>query len=384
MADEPAKSDIDFDELDKAVASLMGKVGGETVDGDSEVKTLSINPTLQPGQEPQYDKLNKTAEKIGDTATAEPEETAALLDGPNNSQQPGDRGALEERVVSIDQPAVSPSPTPEPPIVPNPVSTPSPVLNTPAPVSPPMPTPPAAPAARPSGGRFMDMVHPAADMRTVSPSNLDVPPARQAATPVAVAPLSQPSGLQPSAASSQVAGDPIATPFLPDAKVEKRPLGSSAVDRNVLTPVLDDVNDHEQIGRSTDTLPINSEARGGVPNADNQRPLNPLEFDNVTETDQALAKLELTEVKHEEAPRTLESVESGDTEVLKDKKPTYQEVQANTAGGGAIYDVNNYHQPLAHPKKQKSGWGIVIVIFVIILLAAALGAAAYFILGVGV
>ncbi len=46
--------DIDFDELDKAVNSLMGGVKGKP-DG-SESKTLTIAPTLKEGEQPAYDK----------------------------------------------------------------------------------------------------------------------------------------------------------------------------------------------------------------------------------------------------------------------------------------------------------------------------------------
>jgi hypothetical protein len=46
---------------------------------------------------------------------------------------------------------------------------------------------------------------------------------------------------------------------------------------------------------------------------------------------------------------------------------------------GAIYDVNDYHKPVAHPAKAKSGWLWIVIIIVIIVVCGA-GAAAFYLL----
>ncbi len=82
------------------------------------------------------------------------------------------------------------------------------------------------------------------------------------------------------------------------------------------------------------------------------------------------------------------AVESGDTEKLNPGSAKSGEmkesVDEKSAATGDIYNVKGDHQALGHPVKQKSGWGIVLVIVLIIILCAGLGAAAYFILGIGV
>ena len=55
-----------------------------------------------------------------------------------------------------------------------------------------------------------------------------------------------------------------------------------------------------------------------------------------------------------------------------------EEPSTGDAKNGAIYDTDTYHhQPLAHPKKKKSGWMWVIWIILILIIGAAAGAALY-------
>jgi len=367
MPDEPKKADIDFDELDKAVASLMGKVGNETIEGEGEkTKTFVINSTLKPDEAPQYGELEKTAKKIGDetlmtasnmVVTEDPSKLPDRMDLPYTVEE-----SPTESAVSADQEASTPQ---EPPAQTEPEAAPTPVS---VPLQPPMPAPVTAPIApRPNSGRFMDMVHPRGDMKVPvasTPSRVGamlqpLSTAESLAAPQPVIKTSQP----PAVTTPLSDATPIATPFLPDAKVEKRPLGGGA-------PVASD--EAESV---VETVAINSEDNATRDDAvDAQRPLDPEYFEKESSTEQALAQIEKTEAGIEQAP-TIEKVESGDTGKLKASQP---------ADGNAIYDVKNYHQPLAHPKKQKSGWGVVVIIVIIVVLAAALGAAAYFILGLGV
>lgn len=384
MADEPQKNDIDFDELDKAVASLMGKVGNETLEDDERTKTLAINSTLKPDQAPKYDELEKTAEKIGDETLVMDSEVSL----------PDDLSKLPNR-MNLPAAELAPAQTPvsDPVAVPTPEVAPQPVV---VPDSAPAPKAPVVP--RPNSGRFMDMVHPKADMRTTSPPPNLIVPSRAPVTPKPAPVSEQPETTTADEAPVNPLMDTplVATPFLPDAKVEKRPLGGSiptiapltpaneilsAVEKSTVTPE----PESEEEEAIVETTSINSEdSKKSNDNGDSQRALNPGDFEKESSTEQALAQIEITEEKAEEPPETIEKVESGDTENLKSGKMTYQEAQKEAAPeSAAIYDVKNYHQPLAHPKKQKSGWGIVLIIVIIIVLAAALGAAAYFMLGLG-
>lgn len=123
----------------------------------------------------------------------------------------------------IDTPAVRPegpqrtAPQPEPRdvVVPRPVQT-------------------AAPAMRRNGGRFMDVVHPSSDMRTRSNEPVNIQPLApeksagpvESAAPATPAPPNSP--LTAELEFEETWQAPLDSPFLPDAQVQKRPLGTSA------------------------------------------------------------------------------------------------------------------------------------------------------------
>ncbi|MFZ1360765.1 MAG: hypothetical protein WAS27_01910, partial [Candidatus Saccharimonadales bacterium] len=69
--------DIDFDELDKAVNSLMGGVKDES-DGPT-AKTLSISTTLKEYEEPAYNKIQLAAERIGNEALVTDDESTRAI-----------------------------------------------------------------------------------------------------------------------------------------------------------------------------------------------------------------------------------------------------------------------------------------------------------------
>jgi len=346
MSDEPAagKSDIDFDELDKAVNSLMGKVGDETLEDSEKTKILDINTTLKADEKPHYDTLGKAAESIGDETLVTDSEVELVED---LSKLP------DEMQLPVNQ---------------------EPKTETPAPEA----VKPAAPAVkRPSSGRFMDMVHPNADMKTAAPhANLAVPSRGSTSVVAAVSPP------EVKTVEAAVPDAPL-TPFLADAKVEKRPLGGSvpAAEPDAADKSLDDEKDEP-----VETGSINSENENADDGSgDEQRALNAGDFEKQTATEEELTKIEATEASAEEQ-QTIEKVESGDTEHLKNPhKPSYEEkVEKEKAPEGAIYDTKNYHQPINHPPKQKSGWGTVLIIIVIIILAVAIAGGAYLYFGLGV
>ena len=258
-------------------------------------------------------------------------------------------------------------------------------------------TPVVAPAARRSSGRFMDVVHPSSDMRT-----------RQ--SPAIVAPLEAPSTDQttpsPSVASDVTTSTtppteadgvdwqaPLESPFLPDAKVEKRPLGDSKPTGEIVPPSVSDKNDSSDVSEpDTHTMPDpldfmvdqqHDEATEEVPAATpaeapketalpldlsaelNESPADESNADDLHAASEAPA--EPAELPME-AGETKEKVESPDqTEshiaALEEQPigPTsitqqYQEQPSSTQASGAIYDTEAYHQPLAHPEKKRSSW----------------------------
>jgi hypothetical protein len=333
-------SDIDFDELDKAVNNLMGSVNPK--DKEPEPNTVNINSTLDPNEKPSFDKLNDATKEISGSPAETPDTGAAPVEAPK----------------------LSPAP--------------------------PMPRP------RQNPGRFMDVVHPFGDMRSTT--------AGVSAAPTAtVRPLSGERLETNQHASGNDATEPDPqTPFLPDAnaKVSKRPLGAaswpfgrSSEDMDALRQ--EEVETNELQPKPNETVAINSE---GEPERNKEElgldelPPDPTHIDTEpTDEDVKLQSIETMEVEgipgEDESKALIQKVESGDTENLrsdddKDEKK-HKKPEEHEAASGAIYDVKNYHQPLAYPPKQKSGWGTVIIILSIIVICVAIGAAVFFVMSGG-
>jgi hypothetical protein len=394
--------DIDFDELDKAVNSLMGRVPKDEDDAP-EQKTLSISDTLKPGEKPAYAKLEAVAKTIGNEATGVGEYKTNVEE-------------LKMNDLSRAMPVLAPAPDPVKTDVPQRES-----------------------VKRPNTGRFMDVVHPSSDMKSSTSTPGLVVPEREATVFSEAAPVQQPtegsvastptsetnlevaSTLEPesvpqSELSPVVSPEPEATaaldaqpapltPFLPDAKVEKRPLGEPIVPKQVeALPELTPLGEVEAADATAvdELTPADKDALEAAKNAfdtsevtevekanDEQKPANPQDFTAVsTPEDQKLGAIE-SEAVAETLPLTEESVrkvESGDTGnvISRGSIPQQYEEKSkdenSTDEKGGIYDVQDYHQPLAHPAKQKSGWGTVIIILVVILICVIAAGAAYYFL----
>lgn len=342
-------SDIDFDELDKAVSSLMGGVGTDKADDAPKQKTLTISGTLEPGEDPAYTKLDEVARSIGnETLTTDDERT---VDVDESSQEAASQSTRE----SVSRPTQPSSPVQAS------------VAAPPAAAEPPVVALPPSPAVqRPATGRFMDVVHPSSAMRGAAALDT-TPPIRTSSPQVATT------------GTAQIASDVPLTPFLPDAKVEKRPLGGTGAVPSPFDDGPTDAAPQAPEPKVEETTSINSEPLQNQTKDDLQPVLDASTYEQEDTAESAeIAAVESTEVTPETSASksgSIASVESGDTEHLKNPQANHQ---------GAIYDVENQPQALAHPTKQKSGWGTVIMIVIIIIIAAAVGAAAYFILGLGV
>lgn len=134
------------------------------------------------------------------------------------------------------EPAVSASSEPAPESAPS-LTAPAPVSPEPAATIAPSDPAPAAPPAtdivpaqpKPSG-RFMDVVHPSSDMRTppqsVSREGKELTPSSSVQPPVEPVVSPTPPSEQELTPEPSIDEAPLASPFLPDAQVEKRPLGA--------------------------------------------------------------------------------------------------------------------------------------------------------------
>ena len=297
----------------------------------------------------------------------------------------------------------------------------------------PIPTPSKAqsPMIKSGKGQFMDVIRTSSNMKvgTSAPlpsvsnpaptqSVVDANPSqnyiKESSEPV-VQPQSE-SKVEPAEQSSF-------SPFLPNAQVEKRPLGSSMVPTGPAPVPFDEQKNAEspkeavqpesfdqdtQISldtasssdggdsdnsKSPATLEINSDDKPVVNESiDSQRELNATVFnDKPNPQDVELAKLESHEVEElvgqmRDKPQDelVRTVESGDTEKLKRGRPKKTDNNKNDKSSKKPQGIYDDHQGLSHPTKQKSGWWIVIAIILVIIVFASLGVAAFFILGPGI
>jgi len=277
----------------------------------------------------------------------------------------------------------------------------------------PEPTPgPAAPslAVRRRSGRFMDVVHPSSDMR--SSSNGSSVPARpvveESRSDVAeveeptAEPVPAPSAFQwpdpldlveskeeteevietPEEEASvedttDDASQPLESPFLMGAKVEKRPLGGTppldyngpfgqpvdaSVEENSSTELIEDESDDSDIEK------LEAELTGEV-----EEKAEEVETTEPTPVEETTERVE--ESKTEEVAATPVQQTEGPTSITQQyKEQSSEEAQPS----GAIYDTEAYHQPLAHPVKKKSGILVVVWILALILVGGGIGAAVYF------
>ena len=361
--------DLDFDELDKAVNSLMAGVPKTPMPSNDTEKTVTIS--------------------------------------------------------SNDQPAAS-APVPSPPPV---VDTPVPPMTKPsAPSSPPRTS--TVPAARRSG-RFMDVVRPAAPVKKqdtpakVSRQGLSLEPVSPSVEPSSVSPTepidssstspvapgtSQSSGdwpdpldvagfsketsegvtpkeptnsvPEPAVSEEESVESPLTSPFLPDTKVEKRPLGANAIANAGITEPSDATVEQPPREDPDDQLPATLEDTKSILPAELHSDLIAIESDTtspeVSESDSSVGEKK-PEPWKAPADQKEDSSESSKPSIPISIPQQYKE-EASTGEkeSGAIYDTDSYHKPLAHPAKQKSGWMWVVWILLILVIGAGGGAALYF------
>lgn len=365
-------TDIDFDELDKAVSSLMN----------------------QHNQNNQSD--DQSAPGVSDSQ-------------PQTSTQPNVNQDIQPKAPSL--------------------------ATEPASVSQPEPKPTQTIVKRPSG-RFMDVVHPSSDMRSganqqVAPS---AKPSRQAATlqPIAAndslaveaAPEVSVSQSADSADTSEVnsgfsgadmdsfepkndiiddvvddSQKPMQSPFLTEVEVDKRPLGGASLvgdetqpEAEVSEPVVDDF-------AALDPLAGWQPPEEPTSEVDQTPETQPLETENTPQSEveevQPLAPELAADVVALESDVAMAAKENEST---GQSQPTNTDVQPAVQGRGdipqqyspedtdgpepsAIFDAAAEEpQSLQHPEKKKSGWMVVVWVLLLIIIGAGLGVAAWYFL----
>lgn len=328
--------DIDFDELDKAVNSLMAS----TAPASQSAPAVEPTPAAPDATGPALAVPTQTVALPADAASSVPvtvasrppapavRRTGRFMDMVNTPSEPKPRPAAapSREGLSISPRTEQPAPQPS--------------------VQADMPATPEATTAAPVTTDTM-------------PDPLDV---MMQQAPQGDAPGVQDSEPADSAPAPQT---PLASesPFITDAKVEKRPLNSdSVVDSEPapmdLSAVLNDTPDDAPADKAEET-----------PRTADEPPASP----QVPELDNELVAIESGAT----IPATESAGDAAAPAVPLGATSIPQQYAAQPSSGdqshAAIYDASQYPDPIKHPAKSKSGW--LWVLWVILLLGIGAGGA---------
>jgi len=257
-------------------------------------------------------------------------------------------------------------------------------------------TPRAVPAARRSSGRFMDVVHPSSDMRTrTSPAVVEpkpslntektsfVPPVIKAEEDASQEPIDEVEEAFKQAEDGTVGewSKPLETPFLADAKVEKRPLGGVGPEPSLV--LLEAPEEELLLEEKTLPDPIDFAAHVAALKSETEDTGEPIpntveEPEAEEQTVKQMDELQEPEASTQPVMEVVKSEDKAEEPVGPASIPQqYNEQPAKQQESGAIFDTENYHQPLAPVAKKHSGVWTVIWILLLVILGAGAGVAFY-------
>lgn len=366
--------EFDFDELDKAVSSLMNKNQKNTNDQPSSDTSTDQPVSIDTPAATTPSETNDSP--ASDTATSEQPSTEVS----SVTEAPVDSSSQETSSLDSEDDQTADSPDEKSEDI----------------------SDSAARSVPHRAGNFMDVKHDSSNMRTSSPATgrhgITIQPMGSSAKADKSDETSK-SKTDDSPDETVKTGDSEApdmsvSPFLTDAKVEKRPLGRPG------SALKADKSDDEESKADTPDADIPDEVETPAPTSADEPAELPEELqpdlvsiesdidttatEDTEDTKSRADKKPKVDIAGELEPET--EHEAG-SDSIEDAKPTgpvsipqqYKESPSSQPqDSGTIYDTENYHQPITHPAKKSSGWTIVIWIVLIIILGCALGAAAYF------
>ena len=246
-----------------------------------------------------------------------------------------------------------------------------------------------APAARRTSGRFMDVVHPSSDMRTRSAPAFVTPSKAQDEQPSLEVSEDQPINEGPK---------PLESPFLSDAKVEKRPLGGVGPEPSSQAQSEPEPEESKKPEESEETEPqtlleapeeellleanypdpIDFAAQSSALDSENEDTGAPFKVEDEA-TEQTIEQLDELETSVESEDKATAPVAEASNQPTGPTSITqqYTEQEVKSQESGAIFDTENYHQPLTAAPKKHSGVWTVIWILLLVILGAGAGVAFY-------
>lgn len=184
---------------------------------------------------------------------------------------------------------------------------------------------------------------------------------------------------------------PLDTPFVGDLAVEKRPLGAfsigssaedstpSATDEEIETPSAEVAEETEPVVTLEETAesPVDEQAVAVEAPEETTPPVEtPQESDSSTEEKSSLPE----ELESDIIAIESRAIESPAPAVGIGSIPQQYKESTTTKSTETtpVFDTAEYHQPLKHVEKKKSGWLRVVVIILLIALGIGAGAAIYY------
>jgi len=166
--------------------------------------------------------------------------------------------------------------------------------------------------------------------------------------------------------------NPPETPFIPGTKVEKRPLGAFSDDK-------EEEKSDEPTQKDETEKPEETSASGELSSDDLEEKLVQIESDDTSKPEDS----KKVTTPEKTTPRTSDPtpIPAAEHQAPIEATSINQQYQEKPSTGektsGAIYDTEAYHKALAHPPKKKSGWMWVVWILLIIALGAVCGILLY-------
>lgn len=392
--------DIDFDELDRAVGSVLGS--DAAVQNDSQADVPAVATVAKPDPRPSS-LTDSDVASLPDTAP-----TTTVQTTPTATVSPAISPARKRgQFLDMVHPSADMTKTPKMPLSPRKTVTPlnsAVVADTPKPRSADEATDTSlvettAPDTDITTDHVPDVDENTTDNNTEAwPDPLDF--AKESAEAAAVSQETQPSTASPdNEPINEQASEPAQTPFVADAKVDKRPLGAFATQEDETTSQ----TPTELTPASEDTPEFNPEVNSveatGVPQAvDEATGLTgetPKDEDLSTE-----GHAEVLETQTAEPTPTSEETKPEVFAAPEEPKEPAKPVAASAPIAGAqsipqqyktaeshgeddeqhpLFDTEEYHQPLLTDGKKKSKKIVLIIVMLVILLilGGALGYIAY-------
>jgi hypothetical protein len=399
-------SDIDFDELDKAVNTLMGGVPKVAPVKTDDVKTLTIASTIPDDTPPSLAKLDSTIAEVNAPVSAPVEAPAAATTTPARTVTPPLANRRGGRFMDV----VHPSNVKSGPKLASRVG----VTITPASMTPPEKTSNSvveeksyADTSNVNGEPSLDAAAPsvapdAVPASTDWPDPLDMSgyhnePDTSSNEAVAVESVTTVPSVSVDLEQDDVQSP--SSPFIAHDKEQTRPLGGAPLDTPhdeptplvPTNPAIDHTEETPLEEDTTDQLPVDPSAQEIHLPPELQSDLMAIETDGDTSPAGSVQRPPsiATEVQKTESnpevvvatsPKTDTTVASAAPSGPTSIPQQYHEVPSTSdTASGSIYDTDSYHQPLAHPAKTKSGWLWIIWILLLLLVGGGGAVALYFI-----